>query len=525
MDTWCIHSYIYSFEEIAGMIVGEWSRVSGTMPRIRMTTSVRYCRPAFGICAPRSLVFRCNVSNNNLVNSRSGKCGALAGEDEQLVAPPSPSDYVVHCNREYGIPYLVDFGLLHDSNAVDISDATVPVNMTYDEDLLSAMHAGSGDGNNRRMYLDDGLPVARLRHPQGSSVDICLHGAVVTSWKRPDGSEMLALDPSNKYDGQEPIVGGLGAAWPQLGAGALPCTNGVLQYVHWSVMESSCWDIEDDPRPSITLYADSEDVAMSKIAGEFSHPFEAMLTVTLGLNEEDEQKRHSHAEEKLEAMKRAEEDGDGDDNSSSSVREQKNDANVLEGLYENDPTFELTYQLTVMNKSTDDILTFTTGAMANLATEDLSEHFKSIKVNGLVGKYVLDYSADPMRPVLEIENDHFIKFDPSRKHMLDRLYVDCPKEGEVLFCPGTQHHFDIRNEKGFSDILLYQDHSRITIAAARKAKPVRLQPGQVWEGQVTFKAFDRYWNITQFEMDTDAQGIPVPPRSEALPPRRAEEEI
>ena len=150
--------------------------------------------------------------------------------------------------------------------------------MTYDEELLLRVAAQA----NLQSYPDLGLPVARLRHPLGSSVDICLHGAAITSWKRPDGSEILQLDPSNKYNGIDPISGGLTTAWPQLGAGSLPLNNGVLQYLHWSVLETSCWDIEEDPRPSITLYADSEDVRMSGVREEFGWPFEAMLTVTLG---------------------------------------------------------------------------------------------------------------------------------------------------------------------------------------------------------------------------------------------------
>lgn len=434
--------------------------------------------------------------------------------EEEQGTTTSPSGYVEHCNSEYGIPYLVDFGLLHEANAVDIADPRGSVNMTYDEDLQNVQD---------EYYMDAGLPVARLRHPQGSSVDICLHGAAITSWKRPDGSEMLSLNSDNKYDGEEPIVGGLTVAWPQLGAGTMPLVNGVLQYLHWSVVETSCWDIEDDPRPSITLYADSEDVAMSPVAGEFPHPFEAMLTVTLALDEEDQERRLKEAEERRKSLideKAESDDADADD-----------DDDPEKALSDTDPTFELVYQLNIMNKSTDDVLSFSAGAIANLASERIIEHADTVKLNGLVGKYVLDYSLDPMRPRLEIENDHFLKFDPQGKQRVDRLYVDCPKDGEVSFCPGTQRHFDIRNQKGFSDILVSrptaseQTRDAISIAAARKAKPVRLQPGQVWESEVIFKAFDRYWNISKFEMETDPQGIPVPDRSEALPPRKSEDSM
>ena len=64
----------------------------------------------------------------------------------------------------------------------------------------------------------------------------------------------------------------------------------------------------------------------------------------------------------------------------------------------------------------------------------------------------------------------------------------------------------------------------MAVGAARKAKPVRLQPGDVWEGEVTFKSFDRYWAISAYEMEHDRTNIPVPAREEALLRIRKSEE-
>ena len=100
--------------------------------------------------------------------------------------------------------------------------------------------------------------------------------------------------------------------------------------------------------------------------------------------------------------------------------------------------------------------------------------------------------------------------------LLDRYLGGMPK---VLFCPGSQHHFDVRNRHGFSDILLEtreRNRTSVAVAAARKAKPVRLQPGDVWHGEATFTAFDRYWPISSYEMEHDQTNIPVPAREEAL---------
>lgn len=427
--------------------------------------------------------------------------------------PPSPAEYVEHCNAEYAIPNLIDFGFLSTDSA-SVYDASSSTNSTKysNEQLL--------------------LPVARLRHPQGSSVTVCLHGAAMTSWKRPDGSEMLALDKSNRYDGDTAISGGITVAWPQLGSGPLPSANGVLQHVHWSVAETSYYDSDGDPCPSITLYADSEDVLQYPMAEEFSHPFEAALTISLGLDEEDEAKRHAAAQSKLEALqerREAEEEAEaakkktkktdavGSSRSSSSDDDE-------EDVYECGPTFVVTYELAIMNTSETEEMKFTSGVTARFATEPLEECADTIKVSGLVGKYVLDYSKDPMMPALDIENDHFIKLDPSQKTPTSRLYVDCPKDGEVLFCPGTQHHMDARNQTGFSDILLSHTPkaNAMNITSARKSRPVRVQPQEAWKGEVKFKAFDRYWDISPFEMEQDPEGLPVPPKSQAFPPRQAD---
>lgn len=416
--------------------------------------------------------------------------------------------YVDHCNKEYGIPDMVEFGL---------------------------MSMVSNDGLVRQDSAQEqqGLPMARLRHPQGSSVDICLHGAAVTRWETSDGANMLYVKSSNRFDGEEPIKGGITWAWPQLGYGKLPCSNGVLQYLHWSVVETSAWKNAEDPRPSITLYADGEDVSMSPVSDSFSHPFEVLATITLAVDEEDARRRKDEArakkleEEQLEAAM-GEENGKNKksrkkdaDYSSSSEEEEAEER-------KEEPVFELICELTVLNRSEENDLTFTAGALANFATESLLEYPETVKINGLIGKYVLDYSKDPMRPALTIENNHFIKFDAKTKENVEKLYVDCPKEGEVLFCPGVQRHYDVKNVAGFKDILVQhfvgsepeESCNFVSIAAARKARPVRLKPGDVWSSQAKFLAYDRYWDISELEIEEHASGIPVPPRERALPPTR-----
>lgn len=446
--------------------------------------------------------------------------GGSGGEDDDdmettMTTPPranSPvvdihtkSDYVEYCNGMFGMQGLVDFGLVN----------------VADEDV------------------EDGLPVVRLRHPKGSSVDVCLHGAAVTSWKRRDGSDMLYVKMSNRFDGEEPVRGGITLAWPQLGSGVLPHGNGILQHMHWSVVKTTAWEDAEDPRPSVSLYTDIEDVANSGL--DYDHPFEVLLTITLGLDGEDVEKRKREklaAEEREEAAKAAEKaEADEKAKKKSASNRSTSDSDLDEMMQqrqqqeEEEPTYELVYQVRVLNKSTDAALSFTTGVTAHLATENIKENKEVVKVQGLLGKYVLDYGDDPMRPSLSIENNDSVRFDPESGENMEKLYVDCPKDGEVLFCPGTQRHFDVRNMEGFKDILVTHPAGTdplescrfVGVSAARKARPVQLEPGAAWDAEMKISAFDRYWNISPYEMDTAPSGIPAPPREEALPPRPAAE--
>lgn len=44
-----------------------------------------------------------------------------------------------------------------------------------------------------------------LHHPNGSELEVYLHGANITSWRKPDGSEILFVRPDNVFDGLQPI--------------------------------------------------------------------------------------------------------------------------------------------------------------------------------------------------------------------------------------------------------------------------------------------------------------------------------
>lgn len=70
-----------------------------------------------------------------------------------------------------------------------------------------------------------GQPYVTARHHSGSSVDVYLFGATVTSFRTAAGREMLMVSEGAKFDGATPIRGGVPLVFPQFGEGApLPPT-------------------------------------------------------------------------------------------------------------------------------------------------------------------------------------------------------------------------------------------------------------------------------------------------------------
>ena len=474
--------------------------------------------------------------------------------------------YATHCQDVYGIPGLVEFGTMEGAGnengryVVDMvghrggvghqnggeEGQEQQLEEGQEQQLEEGQEQRPEEGQqNIKQQQEEEVTVARLMHPQGCSVDICMHGGVVTRWQRSDGQDMLYLKSSNRYDGKEPIRGGMSVAWPQLGAGELPYSNGILQHLHWSVVETTAWEGDDDPRPSISLYTDSEDVASSPVlSGEFVHPFEAVMKIQLGLGKDETASvRERQAEDD---GQRRHDDGDAvsedEDEEKPKRRQRRSKKTAAEVEYEENletigtmqatqqPPFELQITFQVINKSNADVLTFTAGSMAHFATEDIRDNADTVKVHGLLGKYVLDYSIDPMRPSLFVENDHFVRFgkrNPRSSQGIERLYVDCDSQGDVFLCPGTQRYYAIENVEGYSDILVGQtmtsnaaeSNKNVSMTSARKARPVRLHPGDEWSGEMKVTAYDRYWKVSDYEMNHETSGIPVPPRENALPPR------
>jgi glucose-6-phosphate 1-epimerase len=63
---------------------------------------------------------------------------------------------------------------------------------------------------------EGGLPKVVLTHACGSSAEVYLFGACITSWKQPSGDEILYVRPDAVFTGVKPISGGIPHCFPQV---------------------------------------------------------------------------------------------------------------------------------------------------------------------------------------------------------------------------------------------------------------------------------------------------------------------
>lgn len=134
--------------------------------------------------------------------------------------------------------------------------------------IEGALHVHRGRG---------GLPYVQLTHPlNGSTAQVYLHGACVTSWRKPSGAELLHVRDDGHWNPQRPIFGGIPVCFPQYKRGELT-GNGFLQHVHWDVADMYVDDpvCHEDPAPTVVLHAESDETTMAV----WPHQFKAYLSV------------------------------------------------------------------------------------------------------------------------------------------------------------------------------------------------------------------------------------------------------
>lgn len=83
----------------------------------------------------------------------------------------------------------------------------------------------------------NGMPKAVLAHASGSTAELYLHGAHLTSWTTSDGDEMLFVSEHSAFASDREIRGGVPVIFPQFGSGPLP-HHGFARVQEWTMSES-----------------------------------------------------------------------------------------------------------------------------------------------------------------------------------------------------------------------------------------------------------------------------------------------
>ncbi|CAG9462722.1 unnamed protein product [Pedinophyceae sp. YPF-701] len=121
-----------------------------------------------------------------------------------------------------------------------------------------------------------GIPKVVLTHVCGSSAEVYLHGACVTSWRQANGSEVLYVRPDAVFDRTKPIAGGIPLCFPQFGPGAIQ-QHGFARNVDWEIASTSADLQPDEKDPEVEFVLTESDFTL----GMWPHPFKACYTVTL----------------------------------------------------------------------------------------------------------------------------------------------------------------------------------------------------------------------------------------------------
>jgi glucose-6-phosphate 1-epimerase len=121
-----------------------------------------------------------------------------------------------------------------------------------------------------------GLPTVVLTHACGSTAEIVLFGAVITSWKQPSGDEVLYVRPDAVFDKSKPISGGVPHCFPQFGPGKMQ-QHGFARNLDWEIAATSADPQPDDREPEVQLVLTDNDYTRAM----WPHAFKVVYSVTL----------------------------------------------------------------------------------------------------------------------------------------------------------------------------------------------------------------------------------------------------
>lgn len=115
-----------------------------------------------------------------------------------------------------------------------------------------------------------------LKHGIGTSADIYLHGACITSWKQASDDEVLYVRPDAVFDKTKPISGGIPLCFPQFGPGKMQ-QHGFARNLDWSIASTSANPNPDLPDPTVELVLTESEYTLKM----WPTKFKAVYTVSL----------------------------------------------------------------------------------------------------------------------------------------------------------------------------------------------------------------------------------------------------
>lgn len=115
-----------------------------------------------------------------------------------------------------------------------------------------------------------------LKHGSGTSAEVYLFGACVTSWKQASEDEVLYVRPDAVFDKSKPISGGIPLCFPQFGPGQMQ-QHGFARNLDWSIASTSANPNPDLPDPTVELVLTESDYTLKM----WPYKFKAVYTVAL----------------------------------------------------------------------------------------------------------------------------------------------------------------------------------------------------------------------------------------------------
>jgi glucose-6-phosphate 1-epimerase len=120
----------------------------------------------------------------------------------------------------------------------------------------------------------NGMSTVLLSHPSGSSADVYLNGAHVTSWIPAGGREVLFMGKTATFAPGDPIRGGIPVVWPQFAnIGPLP-QHGFARKTEWELAETE--GSSEDPSSVKLVLKDDH-----RTREQWPYHFRTELTVTI----------------------------------------------------------------------------------------------------------------------------------------------------------------------------------------------------------------------------------------------------